>query len=103
MNTMQRTIFVDVDDTLVRSVGSTRVPMPAVIGTVRRLAEQGVQLYLWSTGGVEYCRDTAIELNLADSFVGYLTKPHAYIDDQSVDEWRGCRHVLPGNAADLTA
>ena len=103
MNTMQRTIFVDVDDTLVRSVGSKRVPMPAVIGTVRRLAEQGVQLYLWSTGGAEYCRDTAIELDLADCFVGYLTKPHAYIDDQSVDEWRGCQHVLPGNAADLAA
>ena len=99
---MQRTIYVDVDDTLVRSFGSKRVPMPAVIAAVCRLAEQGVQLYLWSTGGADYCRDTAIELGLADCFVGYLTKPHAYIDDQAMDEWRGCQHVLPGNAADLT-
>ena len=40
---MQRTIYVDVDDTLVRSFGSKRVPMPAVIAAVCRLAEQGVQ------------------------------------------------------------
>ena len=98
---MQRTIYVDVDGTLVRSVGSKRVPMPAVIDAVRRLAGQGVQLYLWSTGGADYCQDTATELGLADCFVGYLTKPHAYIDDQAVDEWRACQHVLPGNAADL--
>ena len=101
MSSLPRTIYVDVDDTLVRSIGAKRVPMPAVIAAVRQLAAQGVQLYLWSTGGADYCRSTAAELGLTDCFAGFLTKPHAYIDDQSVDEWRGCQHVLPGNAVDL--
>jgi len=30
-------VFVDVDDTLVRSVGTKRIPMPAVIAEVKRL------------------------------------------------------------------
>ena len=61
-STLPRTIYVDVDDTLVRSIGIKRVPMPAVIAAVRRLAEQGAQLYLWSTGGADYCRETAAAL-----------------------------------------
>jgi cation transport ATPase len=93
-------IFVDVDDTLVRSVGAKRIPMPHVIAAVRGLAAQGASLYLWSSGGAAYARATAVELGLSDCFVGFLPKPHAYIDDQSIQEWQGCRHILPANAAD---
>ena len=49
-------IFIDVDDTLVRSVGSTRIPMPEVIRQVRSLHENGHMLYLWSSGGADYAR-----------------------------------------------
>ena len=48
-STLPRTIYVDVDDTLVRAIGK-RVPMPAVIAAVRR------------TGGADYCRETAAAL-----------------------------------------
>ncbi len=40
-----QTIFVDVDDTLVRSVGQTRIPMSAVIADIRRLHAAGYRLF----------------------------------------------------------
>jgi FMN phosphatase YigB (HAD superfamily) len=95
-----RIIFVDVDDTLIRSVGVKRIPMPRVVAAVRTLYEEGAELYLWSSGGAEYARSSAAELGLQECFVAFLPKPHAYIDDQSVQEWRFCQHVLPPNAAD---
>ncbi len=49
-------IYVDVDDTLVRSTGKTRIPMTSVIEHVRQLTTDGATLYLWSAGGADYCR-----------------------------------------------
>jgi len=91
-------IFIDVDDTLVRSVGSKRIPNPSIIQKVRTLHAEGVALYLWSTGGAEYAKRSAAEFGIDSCFVAFLPKPHAYIDDQPVHEWRYCKHVLPGNA-----
>jgi hypothetical protein len=48
---MPRVIFIDVDDTLVRSVGAKRIPIPAVIARIRQLKQEGDILYLWSSGG----------------------------------------------------
>jgi cation transport ATPase len=93
-------VFVDVDDTLVRSVGGKRIPIPQVIAAIRDLHTMGVTLFLWSSGGADYARSSAIELGMEECFVGFLPKPHAYIDDQPVQEWRGCRHLLPANAAE---
>ena len=90
-----RVVFVDVDDTLVRSFGTKRIPMPSVIARVRALKADGATLYLWSSGGAEYCRNTAIELGLEECFSGFLPKPDAYIDDQAFGEWRDCRHLHP--------
>jgi hydroxymethylpyrimidine pyrophosphatase-like HAD family hydrolase len=95
-----RIIFVDIDDTLVRSVGKKRIPMPAVIKRVRQLKAEGTEMYLWSSGGAEYCRTTALELGIDDCFVGFLPKPNVYIDDQPVSEWRFCKHVYPSQADD---
>lgn len=97
-----RAIFVDVDDTLIRSIGTKRVPMPAVVAQVRALHASGATLYLWSSGGADYARESAGELGIAGCFVGFLPKPDVYIDDQAVHEWRYCRHVLPGNAGDAS-
>jgi len=57
-------VYVDVDDTLVRSTGTTRIPMTSVIEHVRQLKADGATLYLWSAGGADYCRTTAIELGI---------------------------------------
>jgi len=96
----KRVVFVDVDDTLVRSVGTKRIPMPAVVAAVRALYRRGDALYLWSSGGADYARASAVELGIEECFLGFLPKPDVYIDDQSVDEWRYCQHLLPGNAGD---
>ena len=92
---MQRIIYFDIDDTVVRSYGSKRIPMPAAIAAVHRLKQEGALLYLWSSGGAEYCRNTALELGLQDCFEAYLPKPTTYIDDQPVHEWRFCEHLYP--------
>ena len=95
-----RVVFVDVDDTLVRSVGAKRIPMPGVVARVKALNTDGAVLYLWSSGGAEYAEASAKELGLHGCFAGFLPKPDVYLDDQPVHEWKYCRHVLPTNADD---
>lgn len=83
-----RAVFVDVDDTLVRSFGGKRVPMDATVTAVRALAARGVQLFCWSSGGAEYAREVARELSLEACFAGFLPKPDAFLDDVRVRDWR---------------
>jgi hydroxymethylpyrimidine pyrophosphatase-like HAD family hydrolase len=90
-----RVVFVDVDDTLIRSVGTKRIPMPRVVAYVRSLHSTGCVLYLWSTGGADYARQSAQELGLLECFNGYLPKPNLMIDDQPVPEWTACEHLYP--------
>jgi FMN phosphatase YigB (HAD superfamily) len=93
-----KTVFVDVDDTLVRSVGTKRIPIPSVIKRVKQLKAEGAELYLWSTGGAEYARSSAQELGILDCFVDFLPKPTIMIDDQPVHEWKSCKHLYPSQA-----
>jgi predicted HAD superfamily phosphohydrolase YqeG len=88
-------VFVDVDDTLVRTVGTKRIPMPRVIERVRAMHAMGETLYLWSTGGGEYAKASAEELEISDCFVAFLPKPNLMIDDQVVADWRTCKHEYP--------
>lgn len=98
MSNRPKIIYVDVDDTLIRSVGQTRIPISEAVKAVRRLHEAGDILYLWSSGGAEYARQSAEELGLAHCFTAFLPKPQIYIDDQALSDWRFCRHILPQNA-----
>ncbi len=41
-------VYVDVDDTLIRTVGSKRIPVSHVTEHVRMLAKAGAELYCWS-------------------------------------------------------
>lgn len=102
MNTPRQplVIYVDVDDTLVRSFGSKRIPMPTVIRHVRELKEEGADLFAWSSGGAEYARQSAEELGLVDCFTAFLPKPSVLIDDQRVEEWRRLLQVHPGECGD---
>jgi hypothetical protein len=75
-------VYVDVDDTLVRSAGGARIPMTGVIEHVKQLKSRGATLYLWSAGGADYCRSTAIELGIM-------------IDDQEVKDWVFCTTFHP--------
>ncbi|MBX3171028.1 MAG: hydrolase [Candidatus Eremiobacteraeota bacterium] len=69
-------IYVDVDDTLVRSFGSKQIAMSATQDYVRQLQQAGATLYCWSSGGADYARRVATEAGLAECFIAYLPKPH---------------------------
>ena len=95
-------IYVDIDDTLVRSVGTKRIPIPAVIRHVRELKEQGAELYCWSSGGADYARSSAEELGIADCFCAFLPKPQILLDDQEISAWRNCVVIHPASCESTT-
>ena len=95
-------IYVDVDDTLIRTLGTKRVPIPTAISHVRALHTQGAVLYCWSSGGEQYARESARAMGIEECFVGFLPKPQILIDDQEVSEWRYCRTVHPSNCGETS-
>src|SRR5688572_28474123 len=90
-------VFVDVDDTLVRSAGRKRIPITSVAERVAALKQAGATPYCWSTGGADYSREVAREMGLEHCFVTFLPKPTIMLDAQAPAEWRLCRHVHPFN------
>lgn len=94
-------IYVDVDDTFVRSYGTKRIPIPAVISHIRSLFELSASLYCWSSGGAEYARASAEEFGIADCFQAFLPKPDVLLDDQDIGDWRRLRQVHPNEAEEL--
>jgi Protein of unknown function (DUF705) len=96
-------LYIDVDDTLVRTMGSKRIPMPAVVDHVRQLADDGVELYLWSRGGAAYARATADELGIERYFRAFLPKPDIIIDDESISDWRRFLEIHPSACRGMTA
>ncbi len=95
-------LYVDVDDTLVRSFGAKRIPMTASVALVRALKARGADLYCWSSGGAAYARRMAEELGLVDSFAAFLPKPQLLLDDVALPDWNVVR-LHPTEAAGLTA
>ncbi|MFY9252362.1 MAG: hypothetical protein WAO83_02825 [Fuerstiella sp.] len=92
-------IYVDVDDTLIRSVGTKQIPMPASVDYVRRMHAAGNTLYCWSRGGADYSRDVATSLGIAECFVSFLAKPDILLDDFGDALLNHCQFILPGNAS----
>ena len=96
MNSKRRlVVYVDVDDTLVRSAGTKRMPIPSVVAHVKELAKANTELYCWSTAGAEYARSTARELGIEALFVAFLPKPNVLIDDQDIGTWKRFTVVHP--------
>lgn len=75
------TVYVDVDDTFVRTYGTTRIPIPAAIAHIRALHEQGAELFCWSSGGADYARASAAEFGLTDCFAAFLPKPDVLLSN----------------------
>jgi hypothetical protein len=95
-------IYVDVDDTLLRSSGSKRIPMTAMVSLVRALRAAGATLFCWSTAGATYARDAAEELGLRDCFEAFLPKPQILLDDLELSRWN-LTELHPSECASLTA
>jgi cation transport ATPase len=92
-------VYVDVDDTLIRTAGTKRIPVSGVSQHVAALAAEGAILYCWSSGGAEYAREVATELGIDQCFAAFLPKPHVILDDQEVGNWRRVAHVHPGRCS----
>ena len=99
---MAPVIFVDVDDTLVRSFGSKRIPISGMVALVRELRGQGAELYCWSTGGADYARRAAEELGVSGCFEAFLPKPQGLLDDVDMRDWK-VLHLHPAECTSLTA
>ncbi len=96
-------IYVDVDNTLVKTRGDKRTPEGEMIKHVVDLKGDGVQLFCWSSLGAEHARTTAEELHIAHCFSAFLPKPHIEIDDQAISDWPYFRHFYPSQATALKA
>jgi hypothetical protein len=81
-------IYVDIDDTLVRSFGAKRIPMVPMVERVAALKQAGAELYCWSSGGAAYAESSARELGIADCFSAFLPKPQLLLDDVSIASWK---------------
>lgn len=92
---MSKVAYVDVDDTLVRSAGTKRIPMIHVVRHIRALKDDGWELYCWSSGGGPYAKASAQELGIAACFVGFLPKPDVMIDDVPPQSWSFLRVIHP--------
>ncbi len=99
----QAVIFVDVDDTLIRSVGTKRIPITPVVKRVRELHAAGAFLVCWSSGGADYARESAEGLSLGDCFSLFLAKPDVLLNDQHPRDWSGVRWVHPNHVVGLSA
>ena len=92
---MQQIAYIDVDDTLVRSVDAKRIPIPSTVAKVKELKASGWLLYCWSSGGADYARESAIELGIEECFSGFLPKPTLMIDDVDPRNWRNLSIIHP--------
>jgi hypothetical protein len=97
-NHRAKVIFVDVDDTLIRSFGTKQTPIPNAIRYVRAMFVAGNELYCWSRGGAQYSRDVAIKFGIEDCFAGFLPKPDVVVDDRLAHLFDYCEFVHPNNA-----
>ena len=71
-------VYVDVDLTLVDAFGRM---LPGADDAMRHLHKSGCHLFLWSTGGAQYCREVAGRLGILELFEAFLPKPDIFIDD----------------------
>lgn len=91
--------YVDVDDTIIRSFGTKRLPITRVIEHLKDLKLQGAILYCWSSGGGEYAKSSAEEVGISDLFIAFLPKPHILIDDQNIEDWRFLVQIHPNSTS----
>jgi cation transport ATPase len=93
-----KVIYVDVDDTLIRTFGTKQIPISRAVEYVRRKHAEGCTLYLWSRGGGDYAREVASSLGIADLFQTFLPKPDVVFDDRTESFLEHCACVHPNEA-----
>lgn len=87
--------YVDVDDTLVCTSGGKTFPIPATVAWIKALNYKEHQVFLWSRGGAEYAKNTAVRLGIDQLMSGFLPKPDIMVDDQNISEWTHMKTLHP--------
>ena len=97
---IERTVYVDVDGTLLIWPGPRpgRVPrkgelefgLPPAVNTklVKRLRDSGAQIIIWSRGGEAHAEYAARFCGLDDIVTACLTKPDLIVDDGQLEQKR---------------
>ena len=78
MHMKNASVFVDVDLTLIDANGKL---LDGAKEALKRLQDEGCHLFLWSTGGSDYCRKVAHLYGMTGLFEGFTAKPDIVIDD----------------------
>jgi hypothetical protein len=96
-------IYVDVDNTLVHSASGKTIPNSNLVARVRQWKAEGALLYCWSSHGAAHAQQTAEYLKIRDCFLGFLTKPHVLVDDQSIRCWPYFLELFPARAETVSS
>jgi hypothetical protein len=72
-------VYVDVDDTLIRTSGSKRIPVSGVVESV------------------------AVGLGIAELFAGFLPKPQVLVDDRALAQWNRLIEIHPSECGQWNA
>jgi hypothetical protein len=72
-------VYVDVDDTLIRTSGSKRIPVSGVVESV------------------------AVGLGIAELFAGILPKPKVSVDDRALAQWNRLIEIHPSECGQWNA
>jgi hypothetical protein len=92
---LPQVIYVDVDDTLIRTFGTKQIPISRAIEYVKLKHGEGCALYLWSRGGAEYAQSVASNLGIAELFLAFLPKPDVVFDDRTEQFLEHCAFIHP--------
>lgn len=101
----EKTVFIDVDDTLVMhrdpksegikidvydALSKRHIRLIANLPMIRLLKEEkhrGSHVVVWSRGGYEWAANVIRALELVKYVDEVMSKPMAYFDDKSIEEW----------------
>lgn len=81
-----KTLFVDVDDTLVIWEGEKYRAHKKHVELIKRFAKRGQSVVVWSAGGYKWAHRIVRELGLRRYVKLVMAKPQWYVDDLRADE-----------------
>lgn len=81
-----KTLFVDVDNTLVIWEGTTYRPHRGHIDLIKRFHARGQAVVVWSAGGFSWALRVVQELGLESYVSAVLSKPSWWADDLAANE-----------------
>jgi hydroxymethylpyrimidine pyrophosphatase-like HAD family hydrolase len=80
-----KTLFVDVDDTLVIWEGESYRPHKKHVELIKRFHKRNQPVVVWSAGGWEWAERIVKELGLEPYVTAIMSKPVWWIDDLKAD------------------